>query len=77
MKKLTKIQREWLGWILTSHTQWLNTHIEISQLGKMRLEEIYRNGEYNQFKSFLNHILTEFDKDEDMVKKWKELRNDT
>lgn len=71
MKKLTKIQRDWLGWILFSNTQWLDTHIEISQLGKTRLHEIYRNGEYNQFKSLLNHILTEFDKDEEMVNKWK------
>jgi hypothetical protein len=76
MKKLTKIQREWLGWILSSHTQWLVTHIEISSLGKMRLEEIYRNGEYNQFKSLLNHILTEFNKDGELVNKWKGVRND-
>lgn len=71
MKKLGNIQREWLGWILTSHTQWLNTHIEISELGKIRLEAIYRNGEYNNYISFLNHILTEFEKNEEMVNKWK------
>ena len=39
------------------------------------MHEIYRNGEYNQFKSLLNHIVTEFNKDAELVNKWKKLRN--
>ena len=35
MKKVTILQRDWLGWILTDQKDWFDKHIEASDAGRL------------------------------------------
>lgn len=72
MKKVTILQRDWLGWILTDQRDWFNKHIEASEAGRLRISKAYLNMEYDTMtEHLLNYILEEFNKDGDIVNKWK------
>jgi hypothetical protein len=69
-KVLQPIQKEWLGWIIKDHWDWLKGKID-AELNHQRLNWTYETGLYDAItKQLLNYILTEFHKDLSFKYEW-------
>jgi hypothetical protein len=75
MKKLSNIQKEWLGWLLIDQRNWFDKHTDAFETGRLRIRKAYLNMEYDTMtEHLLNYILEEFNKDDGMKNKWKNER---
>jgi hypothetical protein len=74
MKKVSKIQREWIAWILWDQRDWLDKEVGVAEKGMILLQKAYLNEEYEEdgpIEWLLNHTRTEFNNNMGLVNKWK------